>query len=194
MTQATHRAGRFFFIGFFLILLIVAADQASKWMIMQSVLPAKPESLDFMTWFFTRHPIGIFNEGVEKYNTKTISPMLDLVMVWNRGVSFGLFDGGSSKLAVVFIGLALVVSMLLITWMVFARRRMLVLGLALVSGGAIGNAIDRIRFGAVADFIDLHVQGKHWPAFNLADSCIVLGAALLILDVMLSKGKGPMAA
>ncbi|MBI1216166.1 MAG: signal peptidase II [Alphaproteobacteria bacterium] len=196
MTQETakHRAGRFFFIGFFLIFCIILADQATKWMMLESVLPEKAQSLDFATWFFTRHHIEYFADKQEQFKTITVSPMLNYIMVWNHGVSFGLFDSTNPKTSLIFIAIALMVSMMLVTWMVFARRRMLVLGLAFVSGGAIANAIDRVRFGAVADFIDVHLQDKHWPAFNVADSFVVLGAGLLILDVLLSKGKGPMEA
>jgi signal peptidase II len=62
------------------------------------------------------------------------------------------------------------------------QRRMLCAGLALILGGALGNLVDRLRFGQVVDFLDFHAAGWHWPAFNVADSAITLGAALLILD------------
>lgn len=112
----------------------------------------------------------------------TVTPFFNLVLVWNRGVSFGMLGGlgpwGPSLLT----GLALAVAAVLVVWLRRERRALTSLALGLVIGGAIGNAIDRIRFGAVVDFLDFHLSGYHWPAFNVSDSAIVIGAALLILD------------
>ena len=72
-----------------------------------------------------------------------------------------------------------------------AQETFLSIALALVIGGAIGNVIDRIRFGAVVDFLDVHAVGWHWPAFNVADSAITLGVILLILDSLKSKSEKP---
>ena len=71
--------------------------------------------------------------------------------------------------------------------MIKTKERPLSLGLAFIIGGAVGNLIDRIRFGAVVDFLDFHYESWHWPAFNLADSAIFIGAALLIWDMLTSK-------
>jgi signal peptidase II len=68
-------------------------------------------------------------------------------------------------------------------------KKHIAVALAMICGGAIGNIIDRVRFGAVADFIDVYYKGWHWPAFNLADSCIVLGAGILIVDALFKKEK-----
>ena len=82
--------------------------------------------------------------------------------------------------------LAVVVSVFLLIWLLRTNRsdRLVPLALSLVMGGAIGNAIDRVRFGYVIDFIDVHARGWHWPAFNVADSAIVCGIILLLLDAL----------
>ncbi len=108
--------------------------------------------------------------------------MLDIVPVWNRGVSFGLLSSESPWAPWLLSGFALVVCVLLGCWLLQARTWPLVIGLGAVIGGAIGNVVDRVRFGAVVDFIDVHYAGWHWPAFNIADSAITLGVGLLLLD------------
>jgi signal peptidase II len=74
-------------------------------------------------------------------------------------------------------------------WMAVTRRLWPAIASALIAGGAFGNIADRLRFGAVADFIDFHIFDRHWPAFNLADSCVVAGALLLIADAILVPEK-----
>ena len=108
--------------------------------------------------------------------------MLDIVPVWNRGVSFGLLASDSPWAPWLLSGFAIAVCLLLGYWLIQARTWPLVIGLGAVIGGAIGNVIDRVRFGAVVDFIDVHYAGWHWPAFNIADSAITLGVGLLLLD------------
>src|SRR5690348_14953824 len=112
-----------------------------------------------------------------------LAPFFNLVFVYNPGAAFSFLSeaGGWQKpLLVAFaVAAAAIVSVLI------ARRpgeRLLCTGLALILGGALGNVIDRLRFGQVVDFLDLHAAGWHWPAFNVADSAITVGAALLILD------------
>lgn len=111
-----------------------------------------------------------------------ILPFFNLVMVWNTGVSFGLLQNQSDLGPWLLAGLAVAVSIALLVWIGRSADRFLQVALALIAGGAISNAIDRVRFGAVADFFDLHVAGWHWPAFNIADSAIVIGAGLLLYD------------
>lgn len=103
--------------------------------------------------------------------------VLDLVTVWNRGVSFGMF-GAVPPVALTALTLALACGLTLWLWRV--RDRVQATALALTIGGAVGNLIDRIRFGAVFDFLDVHLSGWHWPAFNLADSAITLGVMVLL--------------
>ena len=111
-------------------------------------------------------------------------------MTWNRGVSFGLFNNDSPYNALILSIVAVVISGLLLIWLARARQPMLAYGLGAVIGGAIGNLIDRVRFGAVADFLDFHIWGYHWPAFNVADSAITIGVAVLIVDSLFGVTEG----
>lgn len=117
-----------------------------------------------------------------------VAPFLDLVPVWNRGISFGLFAADAAIMPYLLSAFAAAVVVVLAIWLHRAANRHVALALGLIIGGAVGNVIDRMRFGAVADFIDLHVGGWHWPAFNVADSAITIGVALLVLDA-LSTGR-----
>jgi len=109
----------------------------------------------------------------------TLAPFLDLVAVWNRGISFSLLPGvGPWLLSAVALG----VSLGLFLWLRRAQSLPVALGIGLVLGGAIGNVIDRVRIGAVFDFLYFHIHDYYWPAFNLADSAITLGVSVLLWD------------
>ncbi len=113
-----------------------------------------------------------------------ILPFFNLVLVENRGISFGLFGGGTlppSLLAAV----ALAVTLALVIWLRRVETRLLAAAIGLVIGGALGNVIDRFRFGAVVDFLDFHWDDFHWPAFNLADAAISVGVVVLLMDALL---------
>lgn len=111
-----------------------------------------------------------------------VGPVLNLVPVWNRGVSFGLLSNDSPWGPWLLGGFALAVAVALVIWLLRAESRVLGAGLGLVIGGAVGNAIDRALYGAVVDFIDAHWGDLHWPAFNIADAAITVGVGLLLLD------------
>lgn len=111
-----------------------------------------------------------------------VTSFFNLVMGWNRGVTFGLFNTDSPLNAWILPFLAAVICGLLIVWMARTPRLIVGVCLGLVVGGAVGNVIDRLRFGAVFDFLDVHVAGYHWPAFNVADSAITIGVILMIID------------
>jgi len=111
-----------------------------------------------------------------------VLPVLNLVAVWNYGVSFGVFNEGPSTGSWAFVGLALVIVVILAAWVARADRILPAVALGLVIGGALGNVIDRVRQGAVFDFIDLHAFGVHFWAFNIADSGISGGVVLLLID------------
>jgi signal peptidase II len=113
-----------------------------------------------------------------------ILPFFNLVTVWNYGISFGMFNNGSASGSIVFVGLALVIVAALLVWLRSIASPFVAAALGLVIGGAIGNVIDRLRFGAVFDFLDFHVAGWHWPAFNVADSAICIGVVLLCIDAL----------
>lgn len=107
---------------------------------------------------------------------------LSLTMVWNRGVSFGLFRADQDLTRWLLTAFSLIVATILALWARRSERPLLAFGLGLVIGGAVGNAIDRMRFGAVADFIDVQRLGFFPWVFNVADSAITVGVVLLLLD------------
>lgn len=106
-----------------------------------------------------------------------IAAILNFVPVWNRGMSFGMLADGGILVPIGLTSLAVAVSAWLF-WMAPGFSRTQRLAAPLIAGGAIGNAIDRLRFGKVVDFIDVHYAGWHWPAFNMADAAITIGAVL----------------
>ncbi len=115
-----------------------------------------------------------------------VTGFFNLVMVWNRGVSFGMFGrDGLPPWILVAVSLAIVVALLV--WIRRLDRPWTAVALGGIVGGAVGNIIDRLRFGAVADFFDLHLAGWHWPAFNIADAGIVVGVGMLLLDGLFGK-------
>lgn len=117
----------------------------------------------------------------------------DLTMVWNRGVTFGMLAGDTPWSQAALSLLALAIAGFLLRWMARAENRLTALALGAVVGGAVGNVIDRFRFGAVADFFDAHVWGWHWYVFNPADAAIVVGVAALLADALFRpspKAKG----
>jgi signal peptidase II len=114
-----------------------------------------------------------------------LTPFFNLVLVWNRGVSFGMFDSDGALAPWLLSSLALAVTVALLVWLRRVEHPLTAVGLGLIVGGAVGNVIDRVRFGAVVDFLDVHAAGWHWPAFNVADSAICVGAALLLADGLL---------
>lgn len=121
-----------------------------------------------------------------------ITPFFNLVMVWNRGVSFGLFASNMEIVRWLLVVMSICVSIGLLIWMYRAANRWLSIGLGLVVGGAIGNAIDRVVYGAVADFFDFYLAGVgHWPAFNIADSAIVVGVGFLLIDSLFQDARSP---
>lgn len=118
-----------------------------------------------------------------------IQGLFRLVIVWNRGVSFGLMSGDGGLPPWVLSGVAIAVCIGLFTWLRRTDRPFIGWGIGLVMGGAIGNVIDRARWGAVFDFADFHVGQWHWPAFNVADSAIVVGVGLMLLDSVIGEKK-----
>lgn len=120
-----------------------------------------------------------------------VTGFLNLALTWNRGISFGLLSGNAAAWQPWLLsGFAVAVCVGLLIWLVRARLGLLPgLGVGLIVGGAVGNVIDRLRFSAVVDFVDVHAGGWHWPAFNVADSAITLGVAGLLIDAVL-RGSG----
>ncbi len=119
-------------------------------------------------------------------NPKPLTPFLDLALRWNRGISFSLLARDSALGQVALVALTLAVTGLLILWLLRSGSALPAIGLGLIIGGALGNAIDRVAHGAVVDYLDLHAFGRHFFVFNVADAAINIGVALLILDLLLA--------
>jgi len=117
-----------------------------------------------------------------------VTPFFDLVLAWNRGISYGWFAQESETGRWALIGLSLVVTFGLWLWLAQARRAVAAVALGLVIGGALANTMDRVVHGAVADFFLFHGFGFSWYVFNIADSAIVAGVILLLYE-SLSEGK-----
>jgi len=123
-----------------------------------------------------------------------VLPFLDLVMVWNRGVSYGLLQAGGIAGTLLLTAFSLIAVVVLSWWLARADRLTLTAGLGLIIGGALGNVIDRILYGAVADFFHFHAFGRDWYVFNVADAAITIGVIVLLIDAFLrpesrSEGK-----
>ena len=136
---------------------IIVMDQLSKWLMLSVVDIAN------------RPPIEV-------------TPFFNLVMVWNYGVSFGMLSQPGTNVVYFLIGVAFIMVGVLLFWLWRATDRWVASAIGLIIGGALGNVVDRFLYGAVADFFDFHVAGYHWPAFNIADSAIFIGVALLLWD------------
>jgi signal peptidase II len=126
-----------------------------------------------------------------EFEFTTVLPVLDITRMHNVGAAFSFLATASGWQRWLFISLAVVVSIGIVVWLyrMPSSQGLLACGLALVLGGAIGNVIDRIRLGAVVDFIHFHWDRAYFPAFNIADSAITVGAACLILDAMLEPKR-----
>ncbi|MCP5361869.1 MAG: signal peptidase II [Hyphomicrobiales bacterium] len=119
-----------------------------------------------------------------------VTSFFNLVMVWNTGVSFGLFQDMQYG-QFFFAGLSGIIVLFLLKWLAGVEDTGTAFALALIIGGAIGNVIDRFRFGAVADFFDFYIGDLHWPAFNIADAAVFTGAMILCMVVLFGhKGEG----
>jgi signal peptidase II len=118
-----------------------------------------------------------------------VTPFFNLVLVWNRGISFGMFNEGSAYGAYLLSALSLIIVGFFITWLRKIDHKPLQIAICTVIAGALGNVIDRLIYGAVVDFLDFHAFGYHWPAFNIADSAVVLGIAFIICDSIFFEPK-----
>ena len=131
---------------------------------------------------------GLITRSFEVHqSTSVISNLFDLTYVRNSGAAFGLFASvDSSVKAIVLNSVAVLVFLIVSAYALRSSHRSirLQLGFALILGGAIGNLMDRVRFGFVVDFLDFSISGHHWPAFNVADSAICIGVGLLFLDML----------
>lgn len=156
---------------------LVILDQLSKWAVSEFLMRQTGESIGLLSWLM-KAP-----ERIDFHKIEILS-FFNLVMVWNHGISFGLFNQDTDYGAYILIVMALAISAGFTVWLFRSEHVLQMAGLAMVIGGAIGNVIDRFRFGAVMDFLDFHLLGYHWPAFNVADSCVVLGVVVLMVHAL----------
>ena len=131
---------------------------------------------------------GIVTRTMEVHQSRTVVPdVFDLTYVRNSGAAFGLFASVDSAIkAVVLNSVAVIVFLIVSAYALRSSHKSvrLQVGLSLILGGAVGNLLDRVRFGYVVDFLDFSISGHHWPAFNVADSAICIGVAVLFLDML----------
>jgi signal peptidase II len=148
-------------LGLIVAALVFAADQLTKYWVLKIV------NLD------ERPPIQI-------------TPFADLAMAWNKGVSYGLLSTHMQELLV---ALSLAITVMLVIWLAKATKPLVAASFGMLIGGALGNALDRVLHGAVADFVHLHWGTWSWYIFNVADIAIVAGVALLIYDTIFEGRK-----
>ena len=118
-----------------------------------------------------------------------ITEFFNFVLVWNRGVSFGMLQSASIWGPILLGVLTVGIIVLLFFWLREAKTRLCVIALGMVIGGALGNLIDRILHQAVVDFMDFHIGGYHWPAFNVADSAITVGVICIIYESLFERNE-----
>ena len=170
-------------VGFSIAIDILILDQISKWLVLEYVLKehVQPNGLRLGLWeWLTTTPPRLPHVSVD------VLPFFNLTMVWNEGISFGLFQGSGVW---ILSAIAIVIAALFSYWLTKATGWVQTISLGMVRGGAIGNVFDRARFGGVADFLDFHVMGWHSPAFKVADCAIVVGIALLVFDGVFLEDK-----
>ncbi len=143
--------------GLLAALLVLIADQASKWWVLEVL-------------------------RLQDRGQIPVLPVFSLTMVWNQGVTFGLFHQDGAWGPWLLAGVALAVVVALAVWLRRAESALVAASLGAIGGGAVGNVIDRLRFGAVVDFLHAHAYGWSWYVFNVADAAIVCGVAVLVLD------------
>jgi signal peptidase II len=135
--------------------------------------------------------LGLFADQAPGERMVTLTGFFNLVLTWNRGMSFGLFNNDAALNGIVFTALATVIVVTLLVWLHRAQDMLLAIAIGLVIGGAVGNVIDRLARGGVVDFLDFHLGSWHWFAFNLADAAICIGVGLMVIDSLLGRREAP---
>jgi signal peptidase II len=154
---------RRFGIGLLASSFVLALDQASKWLMIE-LLTSPPRFIP-------------------------VTPFFNLVLGFNRGISFGLLDNLGSWGPMMLSFLAAIIICFLFLWLWKTEHLWDGTAISLIIGGALGNLLDRLRVGAVTDFLDIYVGPYHWPAFNLADTGIVIGVGILVVQSIFPTGK-----
>ena len=165
--------GRFSALGVLVAGVIFALDQLSKTWIVQMFWP---------------------EQGCDPFVNRCryeVLPFMDFTMAWNTGISYGLLAGHGELGRWLLIVFSVVAVVGFFFWLAQAERKLLALSIGLIIGGAAGNLVDRLVYGAVADFVSLHSFGFYWYIFNVADVAIVAGAAGLLYEVIMAPTKSP---
>jgi signal peptidase II len=149
----------------------VVADQLSKYIMVERVM--RPEGVT-ATPYFTDSVIDVL-------------PIFNLRLSWNAGISFSLFSSGEATTTALLLVVQVGITLLLLWWLRQFNRPWMQVACGLIIGGALGNIVDRALYGAVADFLDFHWGVWHFPTFNVADTCISVGAGLWLLDAAFSR-------
>lgn len=169
---------------FFMILVL---DQISKWYVFEMMLRVNGERRGFLEWLGADMSIYTLNGNMPLFQMIDVTSFFNLVAVWNTGVSFGMLQDSHSLMPMILTVFASLVGIAILIWGLRSRQPLERGAAILIAAGAIGNAWDRFRFGAVADFFDFYWGNFHWPAFNVADAAIVVGAAMLIIYIFTGK-------
>ncbi|MBX9806146.1 MAG: signal peptidase II [Alphaproteobacteria bacterium] len=143
-------------MGLVLATIVLILDQGSKWIVLNHLM-VDPQTIEVTSFF-------------------------NIILAWNRGISFGLLASSNPYSVWVLATIALAFAAVLTLWIWRAETKLMAMAFGLVLGGAIGNLADRLRFGAVTDFLDFHAYGYHWYTFNIADSAIVGGVTLILFE------------
>ena len=151
-------------------------DFTKKKLFISSVTILISYLIDRLNKYFFINEIGINERSIIE-----VTPFLDVVLVWNRGISYGLFQQENTIGQIILTMCSCLICIFIITWIFKAKNILLYIPLSLIVGGALSNITDRLLFGAVADFYYLHAYGYSWYVFNLADVFIVFGVFVLIL-------------
>jgi signal peptidase II len=132
---------------------------------------------------------ALFSFDIASAQPVALAPFLDMILVWNRGVSYGLFQQDTPLGQGMLVAFKVIAVIALLLWLARAETRLSAVAIGLIIGGAVGNGIDRVAYGAVADFFYFHVGSFSWYVFNVADIWIVAGVALLLYEAVLGKGR-----
>ena len=158
-----------------------SGSRAAKWLLLSALIVIGDQA---SKEYITQH--------LGEFEFRAVLPILDITRMHNVGAAFSFLASASGWQRWLFIGLAVSVSIAIIVWICRLPRganTLLAAGLSLVLGGAVGNVIDRIRLGHVVDFIHFHWDRAYFPAFNVADSAITVGAACLLLDSLIDSRR-----
>ena len=170
MNLLSLKSKRLFLMGLLVALIIAAIDLYSKVQIFSILDDIALEQ-------------EVINPKIE------VTSFFNLVKVWNRGVSFGMFNNLSNG-KYILAGINIAITICLLIWLYRNEYKYITWALGFIIGGALGNLIDRLQNDAVADFLDFYIYSYHWPAFNVADSAVFIGVALLLLEGFFVKKEG----